>query len=126
MAFNPRDSKPTKVDRPDISTTGKPGRILTQLQRIEGEVKGELSYRGKPTLKTPPPITKPLGERRKYYIEWWKIGTDNALIESGEFHTANIKNFARKFLATGKYTLVYLRREVDGKVLQDRRSTLRR
>lgn len=63
-------------------------------------------------------------EKERYYMEWWKIGTRHENIEQHYFHTNFIKHFVKVFLSTKRYTIVYLRRESDGRVLKDARSTL--
>lgn len=63
--------------------------------------------------------------KEKYYMEWWKIGTPKTHIDSGEFHSNDIKSFARTFLGLQKYTIVYLKRVRDGRVMKNARNTLR-
>ena len=60
--------------------------------------------------------------KEKYRIEWWQIGTNEKDIQMGEFHSANLKHFVKVFRSSGRYTLIYLERVRDGKVLFDRRS----
>ena len=83
-------------------------------------------------IEVPPPLPKlPMhstecGLRREYYIEWWVVGTDHSEIEMGHFHTGNLKHFLTVFLGRKKYTVVYLERVEDGKVIRDARNTCRR
>ena len=63
--------------------------------------------------------------KEKYYIEWWKIGNDKKHIDAGEFHSNNIKSFVKLFLGLQKYTIVYLKRVRDDRVMKDARDTLR-
>lgn len=60
-----------------------------------------------------------------YYMEWWKIGEDKANIEMGSFHHNDIREFVKMFLRLKKYTIVYLERASDKRVLMDNRGTLR-
>lgn len=61
----------------------------------------------------------------KYYLEWWRIGDEKNAVQNGTFHTNNIKHFVKTFIGLNKYTIVYLERVADGRVLKDARSTLR-
>jgi len=62
--------------------------------------------------------------KREYYMEWWEIGTDPAKIETGHFHTGHLREFLTMFMRLKKFSVVYLRRETDGKIVRDARSTL--
>ena len=74
----------------------------------------------KVTLKQPPKKTKWLGQKVKYYIEMWKIGTpeDDKIVT--EFHTANLKNVIRLIL-NAHHCILFLRRSHDGHVIWDKR-----
>jgi len=63
-------------------------------------------------------------EKQEYYMEWWKIGSPANVWSASNFHTADIQTFVGKFLALKKYTIVYLRREKDLRVMKDARNTL--
>jgi hypothetical protein len=63
--------------------------------------------------------------KEQYYMEWWRIGDEQAHIENGEFHTNDIRNFVKTFLSFNKYTIVYLVRCRDNTVLKNARSTVR-
>lgn len=126
MAFNPRPTETGKREEPAVLNLkgSKPGRVVSQLERLENEAKLDLKF-NKKELLPPPANNAPLGENLEYYIEWWKIGTGHTDIENGTFHSANIRSFIKMFLKTGKYTVVYLRREKDQRVLKDARGTHR-
>ena len=77
-------------------------------------------------LPAPAQELEKLGISREYYMEWWKIGDEHNAIESGHFHTAALRYFLTIFLGFKKYTVIYLERVQDGKVIRDARNTLRR
>ena len=123
MAFNPRDHKPMKEKALfNLPKNGKPGVVISPLQRIRNDAALELRFDKKP-LKPASELEMTKGPRLEYYIEWWKVGTDHKEIETGYFHSANIRNFVKCLLSGQKYTLVYLRREKDQAVMKDARST---
>ncbi len=79
----------------------------------------------------PPPLPTPsvktaCGIKREYYMEWWEIGNNHSEIEIGHFHSGNLKNFLTVFLTTKRYTVIYLERVDDNKVIRDARNTCRR
>jgi hypothetical protein len=126
MAYNPRDIIP--VPRADVPTTGgATAIILTQLEVIEAHAIGELKFRKNeskalvPVQAALPPAIIKRRTRREYYMEWWQYGNHEADIDIGHFHTSNLKHFVKLFTSFKKFSLVYLRRCQDDKVLWDRR-----
>ena len=80
-----------------------------------------------PLPKTPDAVVKTAcGIKREYYMEWWEIGNDHSEIEMGHFHSGNLKHFLTVFLGAKKYTVIYLERVEDCKVIRDARNTCRR
>lgn len=63
------------------------------------------------------------GVKREYYMEWWEVGTDHNSIVTGHFHTGNLRSFLKLFLDLKKFTVIYLERVADGKVVRDARAT---
>jgi hypothetical protein len=63
------------------------------------------------------------GVKREYYMEWWEVGTDHNSIEMGHFHTGNLRSFLKLFLELKRFTVIYLERVADGKVVRDVRAT---
>jgi hypothetical protein len=68
----------------------------------------------------PNPIRK--DGKREYYMEWWRLGDPETAIDLGTFHCANIKTFVKMFMGLKKFTVIFLRREHDQRILWDRRS----
>lgn len=64
----------------------------------------------------PTPIIK-----NEYYMEWWRIGDQATDINTGMFRSSYIKNFVKMFMGFRRYTIVYLERCHDRKVLWNRR-----
>ena len=126
MAFNPRtkikDGVPVEV-KPAMTGTS-PGVVVTGLMKISDTVKSGFAYRGKPVLKPIEELkTRPAGEKDKFIIEYWRVGDPESDIVRDEFHIhpLSVKTFIAGLLRFGKYTLVYLERVKDGKVIYDRR-----
>ncbi len=57
----------------------------------------------------------------EYYIEWWKLGTDERDIEAGRFRTNNLKHFVKLFGGFEDLSMVFLERCHDSRVLLDKR-----
>jgi hypothetical protein len=60
--------------------------------------------------------------KKKYYMEFWRLGDPATAIQVGEFETANIKHVVRKVIGGGRYNVVFLMRLHDQKILWDRRT----
>jgi len=71
------------------------------------------------------PITtnrvRPL-EKREYYMEWWKLGSQENDIRVGYFHSGKVKAFVKMFMNFKSYNIIYLERVHDKKVLWNRRA----
>ena len=59
--------------------------------------------------------------KREYYMEWCRIGDSATDINTGMFRTSYIKKFVQMFMGFKRYTIVYLERCQDKKVLWNRR-----
>jgi len=55
------------------------------------------------------------------YVEWWKLGTPASDINCGIFNTVNIRHFCKIFGQHKNLSMIFLRREIDKKVLYNRR-----
>lgn len=67
----------------------------------------------------PAPVSK--RPKYEYFVEWWRLGTDERDIEAGQFRTSDIKHFVKMFGRFKHLSMVFLRRCHDDKVLLDRR-----
>ena len=121
MAFNPVNESlrpTTKIVRPPVfKPYGKPGTIITAHQWAALQAKEEVEHSNK-ELKPFPENVTPLGEKIEYYIEIWKTGTEEKI--ASVVRTADIKNLARLILSKQKYSITYIKRSEDGKVLWDK------
>ncbi len=63
-----------------------------------------------------------MAPRYEYYIEWWKLGTNESDIEAGQFRTRNLKHFVHLFGSLKHLSMIFLRRVHDNKTLLDRRT----
>jgi hypothetical protein len=63
-------------------------------------------------------------EQIEYYMEWWLAGGDVNDYFSGKFKHSCVEEFLMAFLETGKYNLLFLRRESDGEVIFSKRDRL--
>lgn len=63
-----------------------------------------------------------MANKREYYMEYWKLGDPPEAIMTGQFSTANIKHVVKKVVGSGKYSIVFLMRLADQKVLWNRRT----
>ena len=117
LAFNPTNETRREILRPPIiKLTGKPGEIVSAVQRAALKAQDEIS--NVKVLKPIPHKLRPLGKKVEYYIELWKIGAEDKI--ANVVKTANIKNLMRLILSTKKYSVTYISRTSDGKVLWDK------
>lgn len=58
----------------------------------------------------------------EWYIEWWKLGTSSRDINCATFVSINIKHFCKVFSKHKHLSMVFLRREMDKKIMYDRRT----
>jgi len=74
----------------------------------------------KVNLRPSPKKKQWLGQRFKYYIEMWKMGTPQDDMIATEFHTANLKHVIQLILKTN-HSILFLKRSHDGHVIWDKR-----
>ena len=72
---------------------------------------------GKPTDKT-----RQIPKKTEFYIEWWELGTPESAIMAAEISLRWPKPFLKRFMANKKYSLIYLMRKSDNKVIWNRRT----
>lgn len=126
MAYNPRDIIPAPQAN-ELTNYSATAIILSPLEVIEASAIEELTYKRNeskalvPIRPAPPPAIIKRLIKREYYMEWWQYGRHEKDIDIGHFHTANLKHFVKLFTSFKKFSLVYLRRCQDDKVLWDRR-----
>jgi hypothetical protein len=126
MGLNPRDVKRSgKIpSMPEFSKGGKPGIIITPLQMIEVEAKANSVYT-KPLRPLPATNERTLKlieqGKREYYIELWRLGDDPGAVECSTFDSFDVQHTLNLINKIDGVNIVYVRREVDQKVIFNRR-----
>jgi hypothetical protein len=119
MSFNPRtEVKRVPMHYPDFGEKGKPGTILSHHQWLARKAKLDAKHTRK-TLKPLPSVIKPLGKKLQYYIEFWKLGENE--MTATTFWTANLRNAVSLIMKSGKYSVTFIKRLNDNKIIWDQK-----